>query len=314
MPQNYREGSPVGARTPRYRTLPSISWAPPATWRVRSAQSRLCAGACTSSSGSTESSVLMICMASSVEVVQHLRLVEISNAAQQSTLFLRDLVGAPEAELPISHMPRGPTWQWPPLSCPLCTIADQRASEAWHAMHLREHPRPLALRSRENHTDQPTGGLSGGARPFRRPLPVRSRVKPRPRQPRGRQPSPLRRQPPYAPKLRSPAPTTGQGVGLKFGLSPPAAGAAARFGVRRAPRGINTIWNVARAPCGGWRRRLGLAGARNERHRRHPRLAFSSRRERWRIDGNNLPLGRKIKGQPFGGKICVNSAARRRRA
>ena len=34
-------------------------------------------------------------------------------------------------------------------------------------MHLREHPRPLALRSRENHTDQPTGGLSGGARPFR---------------------------------------------------------------------------------------------------------------------------------------------------
>ena len=95
------------------------------------------------------------------------------------------------------------------------------------------------------------------------------------RQPRGRQPSPLRRQPPYAPKLRSPAPS-GQGVGLKFGLSPPAAGAAARFGVRRAPRGINTIWNVARAPCGGWRRRLGLAGARNERHRRHPRLAFSS--------------------------------------
>ena len=43
------------------------------------------------------------------------------------------------------------------------------------------------------------------------PLPVRSRVKPRLRRPRGRQPPPLRRQPPYAPKLPTERPTEGWG-------------------------------------------------------------------------------------------------------
>ena len=62
-----------------------------------------------------------------------------------------------------------------------------------------------------------------------RSLPVRNRVKPGLRRPRGRQPPPLRRQPPFAPKLRSPAPS-------QWAVSWPKSRVVAASGWRRAAK------------------------------------------------------------------------------
>jgi hypothetical protein len=48
-------------------------------------------------------------------------------------------------------------------------------------------------------------------------------------------------------------------------------------------KGINTIRSVARAPCDGQDRPLGLAKARNERHRRHPPRFFVAEVEQNRL-------------------------------